>query len=86
MLYQKLFNGCFIFTASDVDEFIQLNLNSISDCQYEIEDLNKKANNEILKVEQKYNLLRLPVYAKRNQHIDQIPNFWCTVVSGVVAY
>lgn len=69
-----------ISPASDIDEYLQNNLSNISDCQTEIEALNKQANNEILKVEKIYNHLRLPVYAKRNEHIAHIPYFWCTVV------
>ena len=64
-----------------MDEFIQSNLAEIEGCQSDIEALNKKANDEILKVEQKYNKLRQPVYTRRNTYINKIPGFWVTVVS-----
>ena len=69
-----------VFLASDLDEFLQMNLADIEGCQAGIEELNKRANDEILKVEQKYNKLRQPVYARRNTYIDKISGFWATVV------
>merc|ERR1719232_2563939 len=40
--------------------------------------MNEKASEEILKVEQKYNLLRRPFFEKRNEIIARIPKFWLT--------
>merc|ERR1719348_2900702 len=40
--------------------------------------MNEKASEEILKVEQKYNLLRRPFFEKRNEIIGRIPKFWLT--------
>merc|ERR1719510_662872 len=40
--------------------------------------MNEKASEEILKVEQKYNLLRRPFFDKRNDIIKRIPKFWLT--------
>merc|ERR1719336_1720459 len=40
--------------------------------------MNEKASEEILKVEQKYNLLRRPFFEKRNSIIGRIPKFWLT--------
>ena len=34
----------------------------------------------MLEVEQKYNEIRRPVYAKRNEIINTIPDFWLTAV------
>lgn len=56
-------------------------LEDIDACQNEIDALNEKASEEILKVEQKYNKLKKPYYDKRNELIEQIPNFWVTAVS-----
>jgi len=64
-----------------MEEFVQANLAYIEDCQTDIDSLNQKANDEILKVEQKYNKLRQPVYGRRNKYIERIPHFWATVVS-----
>lgn len=56
-------------------------LEQIDACQNDIDALNEKASEEILKVEQKYNKLRKPYFEKRNEIIKRIPNFWVTAVS-----
>jgi len=53
-------------------------LEQIDACQNEIDALNEKASEEILKVEQKYNKLRKPCYEKRSELVKKIPNFWVT--------
>jgi len=53
-------------------------LEEIDACQSEIDSLNEKASEEILKVEQKYNQERKPFFDKRNELIAKIPNFWET--------
>ena len=63
---------------SQFDAETQKALENIDECQNEIDALNEKASEEILKVEQKYNKLRKPHYDKRNELIEQIPNFWVT--------
>ncbi|XP_055698815.1 protein SET [Phlebotomus papatasi] len=55
-------------------------LEHIDACQNEIDALNEKASEEILKVEQKYNKLRKPLFEKRNQIIKRIPSFWVTAI------
>lgn len=62
----------------DYDADTQKALEDIDGCQNEIDVLNEKASEEILQVEQKYNKLRKPHYAKRNELIKSIPNFWVT--------
>ncbi len=51
-------------------------LEEMDSIQTEIDSLNEKASEEILKVEQKYNKLRKPFFQMRNQLIAKIPNFW----------
>lgn len=63
------------------DEETQKTLQDIDNCQDEIDVLNEKASEEILKVEQRYNKLRAPFFEKRNGLISNIPNFWITCVS-----
>lgn len=65
----------------EYDAETQRVLEEIDSCQNEIDSLNEKASEEILKVEQKYNKLRRPFFDKRNQLIQKIPNFWVTAVS-----
>lgn len=55
-------------------------LEAIDSCQNEIDALNEKASEEILKVEQKYNGLRKPYFQKRNEIIKRIPSFWVTAI------
>jgi FtsZ-binding cell division protein ZapB len=68
---------------ADYDAEAQKALEEIDTCQNEIDTLNEKASEEILKVEQKYNKLRKPFFEKRNELIKKIPNFWISVVSVV---
>lgn len=69
--------------SQDFDSATQKALEDIDACQNEIDALNEKASEEILKVEQKYNKLRKPHYEKRNDMIKNISNFWITAVSFV---
>jgi len=57
-----------------------LALEQIDATQNEIDGLNEKAADEILKVEQKYNKLRKPFFDKRNTIITNISNFWLTAM------
>lgn len=43
--------------------------------------VNAKAREKIKRIEHKYKEIRDPVYARRNNIINSIPNFWLTVVS-----
>ncbi|XP_013779842.1 protein SET-like [Limulus polyphemus] len=65
-------------SSRDFDPETQKSLEEIDACQNEIDALNEKASEEILKVEQKYNKLRKPFFEKRNDLIKKIPNFWVT--------
>ena len=62
----------------DFDEETQAALEDIDGCQNEIDAMNEKASEEILKVEQKYNQLRRPCFDKRKEIISRIPKFWLT--------
>uniref|UniRef100_A0A1B0BF85 Protein SET n=1 Tax=Glossina palpalis gambiensis TaxID=67801 RepID=A0A1B0BF85_9MUSC len=73
-----------------LDEAETETLELIDACQNEIDALNEKASEEILKVEQKYNKLRKPCYDKRSELVKRIPRFWVTTlmnhpqVSGIL--
>ncbi|KAL3852147.1 hypothetical protein ACJMK2_015825 [Sinanodonta woodiana] len=60
------------------DADTQKALEEIDSCQNEIDALNEKASEEILRVEQKYNKLRRPHLESRNELITKVPNFWVT--------
>lgn len=67
--------------TAEYEEIEAIALEEIDSSQSEIDLLNEKASEEILKIEQKYNKLRKPLYDKRNIIIKRIPNFWVTAVS-----
>jgi len=62
----------------DYDVETRKALEEIDKVQNEIDSINEKASEEILKVEQKYNQMRKPHFEKRNNLIKKIPNFWVT--------
>ena len=64
----------------EYDEDTQKALEEIDSTQNDIDALNEKASEEILKVEQKYNKLRKPHFDRRNGIIEKINNFWITAV------
>ena len=76
--------------AGNQNEEISETLELIDSCQNDIDALNEKASEEILKVEQKYNKLRKPCFEKRGELVKKIPNFWVTAfinhpqVSGIL--
>lgn len=45
--------------------------------------VNEEASEKVLEVEQKYNEIRKPVYVRRNEIIQKIPDFWLTAVRNV---
>ncbi|GMR45172.1 hypothetical protein PMAYCL1PPCAC_15367, partial [Pristionchus mayeri] len=51
-------------------------LEAIDNVQTELDALNDQAGEEIVKIEQKYNALRAPIYAKRTEAIKTVANFW----------
>lgn len=70
--------------TDDIADTEAVALEDIDAAQSEIDNLNEKASEEILKIEQKYNKLRKPLYDKRNSIIKRIPNFWVTAVSFLI--
>lgn len=56
-------------------------LENIVSIQREIDQLNERASEEILHVEQKYNKLRTPHFKTRSNLIKELPDFWPTAVS-----
>lgn len=64
------------------DPKIAKSLEQVENIQAEILNLNEKASEEILKVEQKFNQLRRPHFEKRNELLKEIPNFWLTSLAN----
>jgi len=46
--------------------------------------VNEEASDKVLEVEQKYNKIRRPVYVRRNEIIQKIPDFWLTAVCNIL--
>ena len=67
--------------VKDSTEEEQQILERVVSIQHEIDQLNEKASEEILHVEQKYNKLRQPHYIHRSELISSIPDFWHNTVS-----
>ncbi|KAK7295354.1 hypothetical protein RJT34_18261 [Clitoria ternatea] len=55
-----------------------LSIEKLQEIQDELEKVNEEASDKVLEVEQKYNEIRKPVYARRNEIIKTIPDFWLT--------
>ncbi|XP_078064311.1 protein SET-like [Mustelus asterias] len=53
-------------------------LEAVDACQRELEALNERASEEILRVERRYGQLRRPHLERRNRLIEDIPGFWVT--------
>uniref|UniRef100_A0A0C9QL33 TSA: Wollemia nobilis Ref_Wollemi_Transcript_28871_1624 transcribed RNA sequence n=1 Tax=Wollemia nobilis TaxID=56998 RepID=A0A0C9QL33_9CONI len=61
-----------------IDGELVLSIEKLQEIQDELEKVNEEASEKVLEVEQKYNEIRRPVYAKRNEIIHTIPDFWLT--------
>ncbi|MQM19106.1 hypothetical protein Taro_052106, partial [Colocasia esculenta] len=61
-----------------VDGELVLSIEKLQEIQDELEKINEEASDKVLEVEQKYNEIRRPVYTKRNDIIQTIPDFWLT--------
>ncbi|EOA35614.1 hypothetical protein CARUB_v10020829mg [Capsella rubella] len=61
-----------------IDGELVLSIEKLQEIQDDLEKINEKASDEVLEVEQKYNEIRKPVYDKRNEVIQAIPDFWLT--------
>lgn len=66
----------------DMDPKVAKALDGIESIQNELMKLNEEASEEILKVEQKFNQLRRPLFEKRNESLKDIPNFWVTTLAN----
>jgi len=74
------YNGVVNSTAVDKHDGAvnQKVLEEIDGVQDQIDSINEKASEEILKIEQKFNQMRKPHFEKRNTLFKKIPNFWVT--------
>ncbi|MBA0552319.1 hypothetical protein Golob_023143 [Gossypium lobatum] len=61
-----------------IDGDLVISIEKLQEIQDELDKINEEASEEVLEVEQKYNEIRKPVYDKRNEIINSIPDFWLT--------
>ncbi|TVU14187.1 hypothetical protein EJB05_37636 [Eragrostis curvula] len=61
-----------------IDAALLVSIEKLQEVQEEIEKVNEEASNKVLEVELKYNDIRRPVYVRRNEVIQKIPDFWLT--------
>ncbi|XP_071685848.1 NAP1-related protein 2-like [Rutidosis leptorrhynchoides] len=61
-----------------IDTELVLSIEKLQEVQDELEKINEEASDKVLEVEQKYNVVRKPVYDKRSEVIKSIPDFWLT--------
>ncbi|RWW13034.1 hypothetical protein GW17_00023274 [Ensete ventricosum] len=61
-----------------IDSELVLPIEKLQEIQDEIERVNEEASEKVLEVEQKSNEIRRPIYKRRNEIIQSIPDFWLT--------
>ncbi|KAF7819701.1 NAP1-related protein 2-like [Senna tora] len=64
--------------SDHIDGELVLSIEKLQEVQDELEKVNEEASDKVLEVEQKYNEIRKPVYDRRNEIIETIPDFWLT--------
>lgn len=73
----KVADGAEPAAMEDEGELVHA-VEKLQEIQDELEKINEEASDKVLEVEQKYNEIRRPVYNKRNEVIQSIPDFWIT--------
>ncbi|KAK3142404.1 hypothetical protein QOZ80_4BG0346000 [Eleusine coracana subsp. coracana] len=61
-----------------IDAALLVSIEKLQQIQDEIDKVNEEADNKVLEVEKKYSKIRRPVYIRRNEVIQKIPDFWLT--------
>lgn len=64
--------------SEQLDTELVRSIHKLQEVQDELEKVNEEASDKVLEVEQKYNEVRRPIYSKRNEIIQAIPDFWLT--------
>ncbi|XP_058107560.1 NAP1-related protein 2-like isoform X2 [Magnolia sinica] len=61
-----------------VDGDLLVSMEKVQEFQDELEKVNEEVADKVLEVERKYNEIRQPIYDRRNEVIQTIPDFWLT--------
>ncbi|KAJ7956385.1 NAP1-related protein 2 [Quillaja saponaria] len=64
--------------SEEIDEKLVHSIEKLQEMQDELEKINEEASDKVLEIEQKYNEIRKPVYDKRKEIINSMPEFWAT--------
>ncbi|KAJ6828215.1 NAP1-related protein 2-like isoform X2 [Iris pallida] len=64
--------------SEHIDGELVLSIEKLQEIQDELEKVNEEASDKVLEVEQRYNEIRKPVYKRRSEIIQSIPDFWLT--------
>nr|VDC66077.1 unnamed protein product [Brassica rapa] len=64
--------------VEQIDGELVISIEKLQEIQDNLEKINEKASDEVLEVDQKYNVIRKPVYDKRNEVIKAILDLWLT--------
>lgn len=64
--------------TDQLDRELVLSIEKLQEVQDELEKISDDASDKVFEVEKKYNEIRQPVYKKRNEIIQSIPDFWLT--------
>ncbi|KAL1812339.1 hypothetical protein DCAR_0624556 [Daucus carota subsp. sativus] len=65
--------------ASDhIDQQLLASIENLQELQDQLDKVNEEASDKVLEIEQKYNEIKRPVYARRSEIIKRIPDFWLT--------
>lgn len=62
----------------DIDGDLLLSIEKLQEVQDDLDKVNEEASDKVLEIEQKYNEIKRPVYARRGEIIKCIPDFWST--------
>lgn len=62
----------------DVDPQLVLSMERLQEAQDELDKANEEANDKVLEIEQIYMEKRRPIYHRRSEVIQKIPEFWLT--------
>ncbi|KAJ7537749.1 hypothetical protein O6H91_11G020400 [Diphasiastrum complanatum] len=65
-------------SSEKLDSQLLISIENLQEVQDALEKVNEEASDKVLEVEQKYNEIRRPIYKKRNEVIQSIPDFWLT--------
>ncbi|KAL8123544.1 NAP1-related protein 2-like isoform X2 [Apium graveolens] len=66
------------FAEEQIDAQLLQNVEKLHDIQEEIDKINEEVVEKILEINQKYSEVRKPIYDKREDIINSIPDFWLT--------